>query len=576
MKLQIQQLLQLQQQQYNPAAEYQQLVQNAQQEAAAQHEVHQFQMQQHRNQLDLPGGLRHQHLQTDANQFRRTLVQEQNLNFNLHNEIQRQIQIQHNQMKQFDLQQDQPNLSNLISTIGSNGQIMPEPTSRFSYAFENNDLQGQRPQNQGLMYFPKHQTGGGNSNFMGQSGHQIQVQPEAGRSLSNEDRIEVATHQHQFQELKPPSVSSVDSSTYHFPLALPEDEEWLTPLHCFVRRYCVEAFVATTEDVAIPCMGKRRHVFVHQVGIRCQFCSSAHTENIGQGVITKAGSYNGTVYPSLISRIYNSSINLLQRHFRGCPRMPPEMLAMYEELKCSSSRSGASKRYWTLSAHKLGLVDTPDGIRLDKDAHAANAAAQEGNVAANARQGIGAPSTLLVLPSDKRMISTFTFHVMSQLQPCVFSEADRLGRRRGLKVGFPGLACRHCNGKHCCSGRFFPGTIKTMADATKTLAAVYRHLLSCKDCPLNIKRGIKTLKDFHDIERSKLSFGSQRAFFVKIWGRLHHELLPSSFKAHVSIKTDNPAESSQELYATVRRKSESCDEQKVKREHLNKLVTEAA
>jgi hypothetical protein len=224
-------------------------------------------------------------------------------------------------------------------------------------------------------------------------------------------------------------------------------------------------------------------------------------------------------------------------------------------------------------------------------------AAREGNVAVNARPGKdatgGAPSTVLVLPSEKRDTTTFTFHIMSQLRPCAFTEADRLGRRRGLEVGYRGLACRHCLGEHGCSGRFFPSSVKTMADASKTLDVVYRHVLKCKDCPWNIKCGLKTLRTFHDTERSKMPFGNQRAFFLKIWGRLHqdhessssaNELVASaSFplslppSTTIPVKTNNPTvESLQGLYATVRRQGESCSEKNAEEEHRKKIVTEAA
>lgn len=579
----VQQLLQLQQQ-CNPAAQRQQLVKA--QQAAAENELQQ--MQQQRFQYELQ---QHQ-LQMHTNQFQHDFTQHQNLEFNLHNELQRQLQMQQDLMKrQFDLHQNQPILSHSISMIGTDacGQFMPTATLSLFDKY----LRGQQSQNQGLNYLPEHQTGGCNADFAGQSFHQGQVQPE------------VAKHQYQYQELQLPRSSSADSSMNHFPLALPEDAEWLTPLHCFVRQYCVEVFVATPEDIAAPCTGKRNHVTVNQVGIRCQYCSPSRVASISRVDIAKAAGENGMVYPSLISRIYNSSINLLQRHLRSCPHMPPEILARYDELKCSNSRSGASKKYWALSAEKLGLIDSPDGIRLDKDAHAAHVAAQEGNVTVDARQEIDATvdesSTLLVSPSEKHDTTTFTFHVMSQLRPCVFTEADRLGRRRGLKVGFPGLACRHCHGEHVRSGRFFPGTIKTMADASKTLDVVYRHVMKCKECPWNIKAGLKTLREFHDTERSKMPFRNQRGFFVKIWGRLHQDddtslpgedlvasassaasassplsLLPST-TAPVPVKMDSPTvDSLQGLYATVRRQSESFNEHKAITEHLNKLVTEAA
>jgi hypothetical protein len=140
-----------------------------------------------------------------------------------------------------------------------------------------------------------------------------------------------------------------------------------------------------------------------------------------------------------------------------------------------------------------------------------------------------------------------------------------------------------------------------MADASKTLDVVYRHVMKCKECPWNIKAGLKTLREFHDTERSKMPFRNQQGFFVKIWGRLHQDdgtslpgkdlvasassaasassplsLLPST-TAPVPVKMDSPTvDSLQGLYATVRRQSESFNDHKAITEHLNKLVTEAA
>jgi hypothetical protein len=56
-------------------------------------------------------------------------------------------------------------------------------------------------------------------------------------------------------------------------LHLPEDDDVLSPLHCFMRRYCVEAFSATPEDVATPRYGKSHgfKVEVGQVGLRYVF-----------------------------------------------------------------------------------------------------------------------------------------------------------------------------------------------------------------------------------------------------------------------------------------------------------------
>jgi len=323
--------------------------------------------------------------------------------------------------------------------------------------------------------------------------------------------------------LRPIKPSNTDSANAHFPLAMSEDEEWLTPLHCFVRKYCVEAFVATNKDVAAPCMGKRTPVSMGQVGIRCHYCSPDRLANSDAARSRE----NGVVYPSTVSRIYNSSINLLQRHLRSCPFVPPEVLAKYEDLKVSNARSGASKKFWSDSAQRLGLWDAPDGIRLDQAVHRTHRlknsrAGPQGSASGNAGSLANAePSCApVVTPSDKRSTTSFTYHLMLQTTPCVFTEADRLGRRRSLRIGFSGLACRHCFGVYG-SGRFFPSSVKTMADASKTLDVLYKHVMRCAKCPDNVKTVLMNLREIHDTERSRMPFGSQRAFFAKVWNRLH-------------------------------------------------------
>lgn len=85
----------------------------------------------------------------------------------------------------------------------------------------------------------------------------------------------------------------------------------------------------------------------------------------------------------------------------------------------------------------------------------------------------------------------------------------------------------------------FPSSIKTMSDASKTLDAIYKHIGMCKQCPNDIKHGLNNLKEFHDSEKSKMPFGNQRAFFAKIWGRLHgnDRAATSSVAAAASLKS---------------------------------------
>jgi hypothetical protein len=126
----------------------------------------------------------------------------------------------------------------------------------------------------------------------------------------------------------------------------------------------------------------------------------------------------------------------------------------------------------------------------------------------------------LVATEDNLYSTGFSFLLLSQMQPCEFTEADRLGKRKGLPHGFPGLACQHCYGGFG-AGRFFPSSIKTLSDTSKTLNVLHNHMLRCRKCPLEIRELLQSLRLTHNDERAKLKFGSQKAFFSRIWRRLH-------------------------------------------------------
>lgn len=334
------------------------------------------------------------------------------------------------------------------------------------------------------------------------------------------------------------------------PLSMDLDKEWLTPLHCFVRKQCVHVFTASDDDVATPSKGKRKPIQVGQVGIRCPHC---HQET------SSPSRERGSVYyPTSIASIYNATMNLLQRHLHNCSAVPPEVMARYEMLKGDDARSGTSKKYWVKSAVSLGLVDTPNGIRFSgirqpnafpqnqmidssefykSDEMAAlsgkldqssglNGGADDSDSKPSAEEKAQSdssappPVALIVTPEDESYGTAFSYHLLGQMQPCVFAEADRLGKRKGLPPGFPGLACKHCYGGYG-SGRFFPSSIKTLSDTSKTLNVLHNHMMRCRKCPLEVRESLTKLRTTHDEERAKMKFGSQKAFFARIWDRLH-------------------------------------------------------
>jgi hypothetical protein len=384
-----------------------------------------------------------------------------------------------------------------------------------------------------------------------------------------------------------PEETEEDESLYTtltqpLPLAMPSDKDWLTPLHCFVRRYCVEIFCASKEDVSAPSKGKRKPVQAGQVGIRCPHC---HALAAATGSKVERGS---VYYPTTISSIYNATMNLLQRHLHTCKAVPEDIMERYQTLKSDDARSGTSKKYWVESALSLGLVDSVTGIRVSTatppplprisrqqqslemynrrnsndffahhehdddekemdddgplpvdgrfDDHLAKDDEDEEDddededdqdeepteeTSKRAPAGGEVPEpTPLVLPEDKPYATTFSYELIELMQPCVFTEADRLGKRKGLPAGFAGLACRYCFGGYG-SGRFFPSSIKTLSDTSKTLNVLYNHMMRCRKCPQEMKDHLEKLREKHDDERSKMKFGSQKAFFAKVWSRLH-------------------------------------------------------
>jgi len=136
----------------------------------------------------------------------------------------------------------------------------------------------------------------------------------------------------------------------------------------------------------------------------------------------------------------------------------------------------------------------------------------------------------LVSPNDKEFSTQFSFGVLSQMRVCTFSKInDFRSKRKKLRDGYSGLACKWCYscpnstsaGSGAGAGKFFPSSIKTMSDSKKTLMAIYRHLKKCPSVPSDLKNYLEQALQFHEAERQKKEFGSQRKFFTLIWNRLH-------------------------------------------------------
>jgi hypothetical protein len=315
------------------------------------------------------------------------------------------------------------------------------------------------------------------------------------------------------------SVTSTDPSSFEtlsstMRLSIPLDDKSLTPLQCFIRNECISIFTADESDIESSSRGKRRPVNRGQVGICCSFCRSK------QSCMNSGG---GVYYPWSVSSLYSGVMNLIQRHFFNCQYIPHDIREKYCNLKQMDARSAASKAYWSSAALKLGLVDTPSGIRLSADILRVSETERDLQTLSrknNLHEEEMAEPEYLCLPEHQYLTTSFTYALMRQMTSCKFTSGDRLGKRKELPIGFPGIACRHC--KHdFVTGRFFPSTLKTLSDTSKTLDVLHRHILKCRNCPQSIKDELNELRIVHAEERASMTFGCQKTFFKKIWNRLH-------------------------------------------------------
>lgn len=291
-------------------------------------------------------------------------------------------------------------------------------------------------------------------------------------------------------------------------LSLPEDKMALSPLRCFLRSQ-VCAFSATAEDIAVRAP-TTFSITVGQVGIGCIHCVNQPA---------KLRSNRAVCFPFSISRIYQSVADIQRFHFGECKMLPPDVKEKFLSLQKASSKGSkglATRQYWITSAKKLGLVDTPRGIRFGRDPKKPEQTSMSLDILAQVAFNVTTASRALVLPEDKPFIAEFLYLVMEQLQPCRFTEADR-NKRRLKDVGCIGVECRHCAGQ--VDGRkFFWSSVNAVES---NFVSVHTHMMECRMVPDELKQRLAELKKLRKEQTASLKTGSQKAFFSRVWQRLH-------------------------------------------------------
>jgi hypothetical protein len=328
------------------------------------------------------------------------------------------------------------------------------------------------------------------------------------------------------------NASLLNSSTFHgtVSLSMPEDEDNLSPLHCFIRKFGIEAFVVSNNDAQDTKFFNARNFKVKPgiVGMQCMHCKNKPLSDRGPKSVH---------YPSSTKCIYYSMENWQRHHAMYCASMPKWIL---RELKILMSQSktgaGGRRRYWADSAIALGMEDTPEGIifvtrhhpspmecRLVDDSSKKNDSNQDGENS-NTRDFVDCDKNdlLLIGENDRLEISEYLFLLLSQMEACSFSEEDRSGSRSKVKdiaVGYPGIQCKHCHGKSGV-GRYFPISLETLTLANSD-RNIHNHLQKCRRCPVEVKENLDKLRLDVQNNPCKIKRGARKAFFSKLWYKLH-------------------------------------------------------
>merc|ERR1740130_1376513 len=130
----------------------------------------------------------------------------------------------------------------------------------------------------------------------------------------------------------------------------------------------------------------------------------------------------------------------------------------------------------------------------------------------------------LVIPKDRDLIPDSLFVALGQMKPCKLTQADRVGCYKTRNIGFLGMCCKHCGGQPG-FGRFFPNSVRSLAQTT-TSQTILKHLGGkCRFCPSDVRKAVLELQrqqaHKENLTTGRPRYGSRKIFFQRMWARLH-------------------------------------------------------
>ena len=137
----------------------------------------------------------------------------------------------------------------------------------------------------------------------------------------------------------------------------------------------------------------------------------------------------------------------------------------------------------------------------------------------------------LVQPQDKDLVPDYLYLAIAQMKPCKLTDADRVGCYKNRQLNFVGMCCKHCGGQPG-FGKFFPATVRSLAQTTTSQTIVKHVSAKCRSCPPEIRRAVLDLQEQQqqqvlnqdkagDAMEVRPRYGSRKVFFQRVWDRLH-------------------------------------------------------
>jgi len=357
-----------------------------------------------------------------------------------------------------------------------------------------------------------------------------------------------------------------------------DDSNWLSEMERFCRSELVEVFTLSKDE--IQDYAGRKEPAEGQVGIRCTFCKSLDPSERPASCVA---------LPDTLSGIHTKVTDMIRLHFPNCPAMPDDARATFKSYKGFDAKvaNDDSQQYWVDAARDIGLMNMPPnekapgawGITFRRDPLEPSPADE-----LDLEESNGIPvdygKNSLVLEGDRGECTDHVMLLLRQVRPCRFQKSDmRAGpgsRGRDRTVGFPGLCCMHCVGRNTL-GRYFPVSPKNLTDST--VNSLQTHVASCSQCPEPIKASLAYLSHRSILQKAELSGSWKKAFFQKVWDRLHVERSWTSVEdeadneeEEVFLSADEEGEEEEEEESG----SEDEDGEKKKGNQMNALIKAAA